>query len=180
MSSSVTTIISRSDVSVCSPRATLPKSTAAIQSGKCVAINARAASAPSIFIAEICWGTLLSKFRSIEASSECLNLFDLILVQPKFHRADDSRDLLGAPNADDSARHYAVSQSPCDGGFARVAVVASGDLFQLVRELQVARGERFLELRTAAAPVVRRQIRNSFASHRSGQHPGPHRRISYH
>src|SRR5215813_3985116 len=151
MSSSVTIIISRSDVSVCSPRATLPKSTAAIQSGKCVATNARAASGPSIFIAGI---SFRNCSRSIEASCECLDLLDLILAQPKFHRADDSRDLLGAPYADDSARHYAVSQSPCDCGFARVAVVACGDLFQLDRELQVAGGERFLELRTAAAPVV--------------------------
>src|SRR5215510_7219581 len=50
MSSWVTIIMSRSEVVVASPRATLPNSTAARQSGKCVATNALAASGPSIFI----------------------------------------------------------------------------------------------------------------------------------
>src|SRR5215475_897909 len=113
-------IISRSEVAVGSPRATLPNSTAPRQSGKCVVTNARAASWPSIFIEEI--------FGSIEALSECLDLIDLVLAQPEIHGADDARDLLRAPHADDCACNHAVSQSPGDRGLARVAVVARGDL----------------------------------------------------
>src|SRR5262245_41692143 len=109
MSSPVTMIMSRSEVAVWAPRATLPNNTAAKQSGKCVATNARAASGPSIFI-------------SIKASSECLNLFDLILAQPEIHRADDARDLFRASHSDDCARYHAVPQSPRDRCLACVAV----------------------------------------------------------
>src|SRR5215510_9188472 len=95
------------------------------------------------------------RFRSNDALNERFNLVDLILAQPEIHRADDARDLLLAPHADDCAgSRHAVSQSPCDRDFARVAVAASGDLFQFVRELQIARDERLLELRAAASPVV--------------------------
>src|SRR5262249_30046789 len=131
------------------------------QSGKCVVTNARAASWPSIFIEEI--------FGSIEALSECLDLIDLVLAQPEIHGADDARDLLRTPHADDCACNHAVSQSPGDRGLARVAVVARGDLFQLVSEFQIARDERLLKLRAAAPPVVFGQIVYSFASHRPGQ-----------
>src|SRR5215467_1051889 len=115
--------------------------------------------------------TPTASIKLTEVLRERLDLIDLALTKPKIHRADDARDLLGTSHADDGSRHYAVSQNPRYGGLARAAAVAGGDLFQLVRDLQVARDERLLELRAAAAPIVLGQIGYSFASHRSGQQP---------